>query len=277
MPARHSLGGHDRSVGGITDRDGPCARFPRPRRASGFGPQTKGSSHDVQPADQLRRTCGDQRLAYPRPFQRRAATDGIHPNSDESPVPSSMGGLSADRLDPRGLDVRARKPNGAAGFRCPFARDGEHEAGQPWDAANVGWSGSADSAGAQGRQTERQEACDSERQTAARYVPNTETDKLMHAQTLACRRAARVSGRCAPSLGERESPQLRNTRLQATTRERLAQRSRDSSFAMAKRASGASEHGRVLVVQLGRLVGYAGGAAFRAKRTPERCRDAPRR
>src|SRR5437762_7236243 len=33
-----------------------------------------------------------------------------------------------------------------------------------------------------------------------------------------------------------------------TTRERLAQRSRDSSFAMAKRASGASEHGRVLVV-----------------------------
>ena len=40
-----------------------------------------------------------------------------------------------------------------------------------------------------------------------------------------------------------------------TTRERLAQRSRDSSFAMAKRASGALEYRRVLVVRTRRVGG----------------------
>jgi hypothetical protein len=49
--------------------------------------------------------------------------------------------------------------------------------------------------------------------------------------------------------GKRASAQGPRRRPDRTTHERLAERSRDSSFAMAKRASGASEHGRVLVVQ----------------------------
>jgi len=81
----------------------------------------------------------------------------------------------------------ARKPNGAAGFRCPFARDGEHEAGQSWDAATVGLSRTANSAGHHRWQPESQEHHDSDRQTGASYAPDTETGKLMHMQILARR------------------------------------------------------------------------------------------
>ena len=196
MPRGYSLGGHDRAAGGVANRNGPRSGLPGPERASGFGPQAKRSSDDVQPADQLRGTCGDQRLAYSWPCRRRAGTDGIHPHRDESPVLPSTGGLSADRLDPGSLDVGARKPDGAAGFRCPLARDREHEAGQPWDAANVGLSGSADSVGGQGRQTEHHDHCDSERQSDASYPPNTEARKLTHQQILAPRRATRGVSDC---------------------------------------------------------------------------------
>jgi hypothetical protein len=103
MPSGHRLGGHDHAVGRITDRNDPRPRFSRPGRASGFGPQSKRSSDDVQPAYQLRWACGDQGLAYPWPLGCRAATHRIHPHSHESPVPSFTGGLSADRLDLRSL------------------------------------------------------------------------------------------------------------------------------------------------------------------------------
>jgi hypothetical protein len=222
MPSGHSLGGHDRAARGVADRNGPRPGFPRPERASGFGPQTKRSSDDVQPADQLRWTSGGQRLAYPRSCRCRAATHGINPHSDESPVTSSVGVLSADRLDVWSSDVGPRKPDGAAGFRCVFPRDREHEAGQPRDAANVGLSRSASSAGSQERQTEHQQHCDSERKAEASYVPITEPSKLTHTQILARRRpAGSVSlSRCAPSLRERESSQLRSTCLHRTSRSR---------------------------------------------------------
>jgi hypothetical protein len=197
MPSGHGLGGHDHAVGRITDRNDPRPRFPLPGRASGFGPQSKRSSDDVQPAYQLRWACGDQRLAYPWPFGCRAATHGIHPHSHESPVPSFTGGLSADRLDIRSLDVGARKSNGAAGFRCPFSRDGEHEALQPWDTANVGLSRRAGSADDLGPQAGCQEHCDSEHQIRTSHAPKAETRKPMHTQIFARRRATRSTSRAA--------------------------------------------------------------------------------
>jgi hypothetical protein len=70
-----------------------------------------------------------------------------------------------------------------------------------------------------------------------------------------------------PASGLREKQHSRDSgprRSLRTTRERLVWRSRDSSFAMAKRASGASEHGRVHVVQLDRLGSDRRGVRSRA-------------
>jgi hypothetical protein len=193
----HSLGSHDRAVGRITDRNDPRPRLPRPGRASGFGPHAKRPSNDVQPAYQLRWTRGDQRLAYPWPFRRRAAAHGIHPRGDGSPMPTSTGSLCADRLDLRSLDTSARKSQGAAGSRRPFSRDGEHEAGQPWDSADVRLSRSADSADGLGPQAGHQEHRDSERKIGTSYVPRTEARKLIHTQSFARRRAIRRPTRAA--------------------------------------------------------------------------------
>jgi hypothetical protein len=95
-------------------------------------------------------------------------------------------------LDVRSLDAGARKPNGAARFRCPFSRDGEHEAGQPWDTANVGLWRSADGADGLGPQTGRQEYCNSERQIGTSYALKTEARELMHTQIFARRRVRQL-------------------------------------------------------------------------------------
>jgi hypothetical protein len=100
-------------------------------------------------------------------------------------------------LDVRSLDAGARKPNGAARFRRPFSRDGEHEAGQPWDTANVGLSRSAGgaeglSADGLGPETGRQERCDSERQIGTSCPPKTDARKLMHTQIFARRRVRQL-------------------------------------------------------------------------------------